>query len=205
LIDEKWEGGKRYKARWTERDAEDAVSETVRAASYLARHRTGVKLVLSAQGVSASQYLRCTQHIVPLLSPGDVFGLGGWCITGKLPAQMLPVFRETMRLVIPFLGREGVKQVHIWGVCYAKALGELLWLCDEYGIALSTDSAGPSIRPAMGSWGYAEWRDPTYQRPPVEIRGSERARHVAATREWLEGFRATPHYVPLQPRQMKMF
>jgi hypothetical protein len=205
LIDEKWDGGTRYKARWTEVDAEHAIEETVRAAIYLAHHRMSTKLVLSAQGVSAQQYLRCAERIVPLLAPGDVFGLGGWCITGKLPTQMLPVFRETMRLVIPFLGREGVKQVHIWGVCYAKALGELLWLCDEYDIALSTDSAGPSVRPAMGSWGYAEWSDPSYRRPPVEIRGLERARHVGATRQWLETFRMTPHYAPLQPRQMKLF
>jgi hypothetical protein len=204
LIDEKWEGGTRYKARWTEQDAEDAVEETVRAARYLAQHRMGVKLVLSAQGVSAHQYLRCAERIVPLLAPDDVFGLGGWCITGKLPKQMLPVFRETMRVVVPFLGREGVRQVHIWGVCYAKALGELLWLCDEYGIALSTDSAGPSVRPAMGSWGYAEWSDPTYQRPPVETRGLERARHVKATRAWLEAFRMTPHYVPLRPLQLRL-
>jgi hypothetical protein len=127
---------------------------------------------------------------------GDIFGLGGWCIIGKRPVQMMPVFRETMQLVIPFLGREGVKKVHIWGVCYAKALGELLWLCDHYNIALSTDSSGPSLRPAMGEWGYAEWRDPTYQRPPVEIRGLERARHVAATRRCLADFRLTRHYKP---------
>ena len=205
LIDEKWEGGTRYKARWSEADAEYAIEETVQAAAYIAHHRMGVKLVLSAQGVSAHQYLRCAERIVPLLASDDVFGLGGWCITGKLPAQMLPVFRETMRLVIPFLGREGVKRVHIWGVCFAKALGELLWLCDEHAITLSTDSAGPSIRPAMGEWGYAEWRDRSYQRPPTAIRGLERARHVAATRAWLEAFRTTPHYIPLQPRQTRLF
>lgn len=204
LIDEKWEGGVRRKARWTEQDAEYAVKTTVYAAAHLAQHRAGIKLVLSAQGVSAQQYLRCAQQIVPLLEDGDIFGLGGWCITGKMPAQMMPVFRETMRLVIPFLGREGVKRVHIWGVCYAPALGELLWLCDEWGITVSTDSAGPSILPAMGQWGYAEWRDNTYKQPPVEIRGLERARHVQATRTWLQSFRETPHYVPLKARQMKL-
>src|SRR5438552_1185697 len=140
LIDEKWEGGVRHKARWSEQDAEIAVEKTIQAAAYLTHHRQGVKAVLSAQGVSASQYLRCTQQIVPLMETGDVFGLGGWCITGKLPVQMMPVFREVITLVIPFLGREGVKRVHIWGVCYAKALGELLWACDQYGIVLSTDS-----------------------------------------------------------------
>ncbi len=202
LIDEKWEGGARYKARWTEQDAAYAVTQTVQAAAYLSRHRTGCQLVLSAQGVSAAQYLTCAQQIVPLLEPGDLFGLGGFCITGKLPRQMMPVFRETMRLVIPFLGREGVKRVHVWGVCYAPALGELLYLCDEQGITLSTDSAGPSIHPALGQWGYAEWRDLSYVRPPTETRGLERARHVQATRAWLTDFRSTRHYHPLRPRQL---
>lgn len=205
LIDEKWVDGVRHKARWNEQDAQEAVDTTVKAAAYLAQHRQGKRLVLSAQGVSASQYLACAQHVVPLLEEGDIFGLGGWCITGKLPAQMMPVFRETMRLVIPFLGREGVKRVHIWGVCYAKALGELLWLCDQWGIALSTDSVGPSLHPVRGQWGYAEWRDSTYVRPPVETRGQARAEHVAATRAWLNSFRSTQHYVPLHPRQLSLF
>ncbi len=204
LIDEKWEGGVRYKARWSEQDAEDAVMTTVDAAAYLASHRYGVKAILSAQGVSARQYLRCAEQIVPLMEQGDIFGLGGWCITGKLPAQIMPVFRETMSVVIPFLGHEGVKRVHIWGVCYAKALGELLWLCDEHAIALSTDSSGPSVRPAMGEWGYAEWRNPLYIRPSVDVRGLERARHVEATRQWLRSFRSTSHYAPMRPRQQKM-
>lgn len=188
LIDEKWQDGRRYKSRWTEQDAEVAINRTVNAARYLSL-KTGPARILSAQGVSARQYLSCAEQIVPLLSNGDVFGLGGWCITGKLPSQMLPVFRETMQLVIPFLGKEGVKRVHIWGVCYAKALGELLYLCDEYGITLSTDSMGPSIRPARGRWGYASWTNPHYRIPPVEIRGLHRAQHVQLTREWLADFR----------------
>ncbi len=208
LIDEKWEGGMRHKARWSEQDAETAVAVTVQAAAYLTRPRYGLNAVLSAQGVSAQQYLRCAEQIVPLMEEGDMFGLGGFCITGKLPAQIMPVFREVIALVIPFLGREGVKRVHIWGVCYAKALGELLWICDHYGIAVSTDSSGPSVKPVMGEWGYAEWRDPSYKRPAPDIRGLERARHVQATRQWLEAFRSTAHYGPLnrgRPTQLKLF
>jgi hypothetical protein len=207
LIDEKWEGGIRHKARWSEQDAETAVALTVQAAAYLTRHRYGMNAVLSTQGVSAQQYLRCAERIVPLMEEGDIFGLGGFCITGKPPAQMMPVFREVMTLVIPFLGREGVKRVHIWGVCYAKALGELLWMCDQYGIAVSTDSSGPSVKPAMGEWGYAEWRNPFYERVPPDIRGLERARHVQATRQWLQAFRSTAHYGPLnggRPTQLKL-
>lgn len=204
LIDEKWIGGVRYKARWTEGDAEDAVRLTVDAARYLTTHRqAGIHAILSAQGVSAKQYLACAQQIVPLLEPGDIFGLGGFCITGKMPKQMVPVFLEIIDLVIPFLGREQVKQVHIWGVCFAEALGELLRLCDVHGIALSTDSMGPSIRPANGRWGYAEWIDHQYQKPPCEVLGLDRARHVALTRAWLANFRGTPHYQPVM-RQLRL-
>lgn len=133
------------------------------------------------------------------MQEGDIFGLGGWCITGKMPAQMLPVFRETMYALIPFLGKEGVQWIHIWGVIFPKALGNLLHLCDEYGIKLSTDSAGPQVKPCFGSWGYGNWFDPMYERPPVEIRGLERARHAALTGEWLANFRSTPYYKPIIP------
>ena len=189
LIDEKWENGIRHKARWTEADAELAVKLTVKAAAFLSAHRQDIPCILSAQGVSAKQYLKCAEQVVPHLETQDLFGLGGWCVTGKFPAQIMPVFRETMHEVIPFLGREGVKHVHIWGVCYAPALGELLWLCNQHDIALSTDSMGPSIKPCMGAWGYASWRDNTYHQPSPDIRGLERARHVQLTREWLADFR----------------
>jgi hypothetical protein len=146
---------------------------------------------------------------VPLLQENDVFGLGGWCITGKFPRQFLPMFRETMHLVIPFLGKEGVKRVHVWGCCYAPALGELLYLCDEWGIGLSTDSAAPSIRPAFGRWGYGSWSDPTYthRKPSVEELGRHRRLHVYLTRRWLRDFRVRePAYYRavwrLQPQQL---
>jgi len=102
-------------------------------------------------------------------------------------------FRETISLVVP-LAAQFVNRVHIWGVCYAPALGELLWMCDRYGIKLSTDSSGPQVRPTRGEWGYMGWRDTEYKRSPVEIRGLERARHVVATREWLSKFRELEWY-----------
>src|SRR6266567_2531665 len=197
LIDEKWSHGLRHKARWTEQEAQEAVEMTVHAAVYLAHHRDGVGAVLSLQGVSAKQYLACAERIVPLLETGDMLGLGGWCILGKVPS-LLTVFRETLRVLLPFLGKEAVKQVHIWGVCFPDALRELVWWCAQYGIKVSTDSAHPSIHPVFGQWGYADWRDKLYVRPPIldscragmfdrceRCRGLERARHVAATRDWL--------------------
>lgn len=199
LIDEKWQNGVRHKARWSEQEAELAVKITVAAARYLSQHRHGLGAILSAQGVTAAQYVRCAAQIVPLLQDGDIFGLGGWCITGKMPAQILPVFRETMYVLIPFLSRAGVKRVHIWGVIFPKALGQLLYTCDEYGIKLSTDSAGPQVKPCYGSWGYGDWHDKTYTQPPVETRGLERARHAHLTSSWLANFRQTQYYKPIKP------
>jgi hypothetical protein len=216
LIDEKWIGERRHKARWSEADAALAVEETVRAAAYLAHHRHGMRAILSAQGVSPQQYLGCVEDIVPLLEEGDMLGLGGWCILGKFPSLMA-VFCETMRRVFPFLARERVTWIHSWGVCYAPALQVLAWLCSEYGIRLSTDSAHPSLHPVFGEWGYANWRDPSYTRPPIldsckaqefhkcmGCRGLERARHVAATRHWLQHFPLTPPPRLTQPRQLSL-
>lgn len=205
LIDEKWIGGVRYKARWDEKDAALAVKMTVDAARYLNQNRQEVAAIFSAQGVSARQYLACTEQIIECFQDGDIFGFGGFCITGKKPVQIMPGFRETVQAVVPFIASEGVKRAHIWGVTYAPALGELLYLCDQYDVALSTDSIWPSIKPCKGDWGYASWRDNTYRRPEPSIRGLERARHVEATRDWLANFREREaqfyRFIPVIPRK----
>jgi hypothetical protein len=237
LIDEMWSedearGGifRRHKRRWTEAAAEEAVEETVQAARYLAApaHRNGIPCVLSAQGVNPRQYLRCVQQIVPLLQTEDILGLGGWCIVGKFPAQMLPIFRETMALVLPLLGREGIRRVHLWGVIYAPALADLLWLCEQYQVTLSTDSIGPAVRPALGRWGYADWCDWTYRSAPIlspqreqeaalssvkaydgkrislpHVMGLHRAEHVRQVRAWLGRLRQTVYYPATEPRWLR--
>jgi hypothetical protein len=187
LIDETWTEDAsglrtRCKKRWSETDADLAVEETIAAAAYLHQHRNGLPCILSAQGVSPRQYLHCIEQIMPYVRDGDIVGLGGFCILG-LNHSYLPGFRETMRLVIPFLKREGIRRVHIWGVCFAEPLGELLWLCDhdeegnldpQQRLHLSTDSIGPSTRPVKkdkqtdyGTWGYASWCNNRYPVPPV--------------------------------------
>jgi hypothetical protein len=194
LIDEKWTDGMRSKRRWGESDAWAAVDETVGAARFLheRRHAIPSRLVLSAQGVTANQYLECVQSIAPFFRDGDALGLGGWCILGQR-RSLMPIFRETVLEVIP-AAATFTKSVHIWGVLYAPAIGELLWMCDQHGLKLSTDSSGPSVRPARGVWGYMGWIDKGYKRPPVAVRGLERARHVDAVREWLDGFRKLEYY-----------
>jgi hypothetical protein len=211
LIDETWKDEFRQKERWSEQAGMFAVKATVEAAAYLDAHRSrGIGCVMSAQGVTVEQYVECTEKVLQYVDVDqDIFGLGGWCILGKR-SSLLPLFRETMQQVIPLVASHKVKRVHIWGVCFTEGLGPLLWLCDQYGLQLSTDSVGPSTRPTRGEWGYGSWRDPSYRKPmtlpsckvvnaggykapacsaETHCMGLERARHVALTREWLAHFR----------------
>jgi hypothetical protein len=214
LIDEKWTNGKRYKVRWSESEAEQAVVETVAAARFLAgnRHKlpVGTRLVLSAQGVTAEQYLYCAKQVFPLLSDGDILGLGGWCIAGKMPRRIRPTFNTTVLRVLPCAADSGVERVHIWGVVDPTFLGPLLWVCDQNGLRLSTDSAGPQLRPAMGEWGYRGWRNGAYNSPPVEARGIHRAMHVRMTRIYLNNLRRSrfyhhPELPDIEDRRQKCF
>lgn len=203
LIDEKWENGVRSKRRWSENDAESAVRETVEAVMFMKRTHSG-GTVLSAQGVTANQYLKCAMEIFPLMDMDkDIFGLGGWCITGKMSKRIMPSLRSTFRKVIPAAANAGVKRVHIWGVLYAPALRELLSWCKQFDIVCSTDSSGPQVRPCFGEWGYDDWRNNNYKRHPVETRGLERARHVQLTREWLSNFSERRTFN--RPVQMSLF
>jgi hypothetical protein len=195
LIDEVWDEGNRHKRRWSVAQAESAVETTVAAAKFIAENRDGLNLILSAQGVDAPQYLDCVEQVIPYMDmERDALGFGGWCIIGKMPKQMMPVFSETVRTVIPVAAAKGVKRLHIWGVIYPKALGELLWMCDQHDIAVSTDSSGVCLQPIFGQWGYGDWRDNSYSRQPVEKRGLERIRHLNQAREWLKTFRTRDYY-----------
>jgi hypothetical protein len=196
LIDECWNAdGERSKRRWTVTEAHEAVKVTIAAAEYLAANRHDLNLILSAQGVDAKQYMEC---VIPVISymdtTRDSLGLGGWCIIGTRPAQMMPVFRDTIRKVIPYAAKQGVQKVHIFGVIYPPALGELLWMCNQHDIAVSTDSTSPANHPFRGQWGYGSWRDNSYQRVPVDLRGAERARHVQYTRDYLDYLILEPEY-----------
>jgi hypothetical protein len=207
LIDEMWTNGNRFKRRWSENDAWGAVQETIAGAKYMSNHCND-RLILSAQGVTSNQYLECVVRVLEWTDPSsDIFGLGGWCISGKMPSVMREPFDDTMSLIIPTLAEAKIKRVHIWGVMDALFLGPLLYLCDEHDLILSTDSSGPSIRPVMGEWGYKGWRDNNYKRPDVAVRGLHRALHVERTREWLANLRETQFYRPpiIQPKQMVLF
>ncbi len=193
LIDEKWQDGRRIKARWTEDDAWQAVGETVKAARFMATNYAGGR-VQSAQGVSPGQYLDCAKMVLEWFDfEHDIFGLGGWCISGLMPLVMRPPFNETMLTIIPFLAESGVKNAHIWGVSDVTFLGPLLWMCDQYGIKISTDSSAPQTRPIRGIWGFRGWYK-EYGQPPVDIRGIHRMLLVKLFRCRLNSLRDSEFY-----------
>lgn len=196
LIDETWDkNGVRTKKRWTVAEAHEAVNVTIAAAQYLSENRNDLNLILSVQGVDAKQYMTCAKPVIDCMDVSrDSLGLGGWCIIGTRPAQMMPVFRDTIRKVIPYAAKRGVQKAHIFGVIYPPALGELLWMCNQHDITISTDSTSPANHPFRGQFGYGTWRDNKYKRVPVEQRGVERARHVAQTRDYLNYLMLEPEY-----------
>lgn len=185
LIDEKWVDGVRKKLRWERSEAERAVQVTIDAAAFLAVNETQVARVFSAQGVAVDQYVECVRGLLPFFRSGDVLGLGGWCIMGIKPKQIYPVFEQIIPKVMSLAALSGLHRVHIWGVLYEPALKLLAEWGRWLGLTVSTDSRGPSTRPAFGSWGYADWVDHDYKRPDPFVRGLERARHVQAVRSWL--------------------
>lgn len=193
LIDEMWVDGRRKKRRWSESDAERAVDETIRAARFMKESYDG-PAVLSVQGVTPSQYVVCAKEIVPMIEDGDVLGLGGWCISGKYPAQMRAPFNLTMNRLIPYVANAGVIRVHIWGVMDSRFLGPLLFLCDQWGVQLSTDSSGPQLRPKRGVWGYMGWKNRGYEKPKDNM-AVHRVMHVKIARAWLRcGLRNSEFY-----------
>lgn len=193
LIDETWNDNVRVKRRWTIQDAEWAVGETVQAAQWLNKHRVGIPLVLSAQGVDAAQYLHCVEMLIDCFQSGDVLGFGGWCVVGRIPRQMMEIFRQTCDLVLPFIAKQGIYAVHIWGVIFPPALAYLLSVARIYNISVSTDSTGPKLYPVFGKWGYGSWRNPDYRlnRPSGVALGRDRIAHVDITRQWLGMFSET--------------
>lgn len=184
LIDEKWVGGRRKKERWTVAEADRAVRVTVEAAAYLSAQRDRLaprKLVLACQGVDAAQYAECAAGVLAHCRPGDVFGLGGWCILGWFKSW-IPTFWDAMRRVLPAVAASGIDRVHIFGVTYLPVLGGLSWLCDRHGLALSTDSSGPVLSVTWKNVKQAGAKHPTWEG------------NVAWWREALAGLRRSSHY-----------
>lgn len=195
LIDETWQEGQRNKKRWSYEDARQAVETTVAASHFAAANRDSrAGLIQSAQGVEPKQYLDCARRVIDNMDTlTDKLGLGGWCIVG-IRRELMPVFHETLRLVIPYAAAAGVQSVHIWGVIYPAAIGMLQWWADEYELTVSTDSTSPTLKPVWGQWGYGDERRKIEPINP-DRRGAARLVHVCQTRHYVARIADTRFYV----------
>ena len=111
-----------------------------------------------------------------------MIGFGGWCILGRWKSW-LPVFFETCRRTFPLIAKAGVSRLHIFGVLFEPALGQALWLADEFGLRLSVDSSAPLLACA--------W--PNAKKAGVRAEGGYRA-NVEWWRRRLASLRESRHY-----------
>ena len=166
-------------------EADRAVRVTVDAAAYLAAQREHLgsrQLCLACQGVDGIQYGEAVAGVLEHARPGDWIGLGGWCILG-LHKSWIPTFWQAARRCLPMIARAGITRAHIFGVLYPPVLGGLLWLCDQHGLTLSTDSSGPVLQ--------VLWKDRVKA-------GAYHATWEANAEHWvvtLANLRTSPHYV----------
>ena len=151
LVDEQLIEGENVKQRWGYSAAEEAVRETVEAAQYMATNRDLLrprKLILSCQGVTIEQYVRCAKRVIRLMERDDCFGFGGFCIIGQrrfsitpdgctFPEQFVRIFEE----VAPLLRKAKIKRAHIFGVSYLPVLKQIAPMAQEHGIQLSIDTS----------------------------------------------------------------
>jgi hypothetical protein len=139
---------KKIKQRGSEETAHEAIKQTILAAEYYATQRQTIATSVTwiAQGVTPQQYLNdCTLPLLDLFQKGDYYGFGGFCIIGRKRKTMLPLFYETVNLVLPVLRKKNIARVHIYGVCIPEAITYLHEQCKKYGIDASTDSSAPEI------------------------------------------------------------
>jgi hypothetical protein len=151
LVDEQLIEGSKQKQRWEYDAAEQAVIETVGAAEYLAERRQQLaprKLILSCQGVTIEQYVRCAKQIIRIMDKQDCFGFGGFCIIGQRRFSITPdgctfpeQFARIVEQVMPMLQTAGIKRAHVFGVSYLPALKQAYPIALRHGIQFSTDTS----------------------------------------------------------------
>lgn len=152
LVDEQLEDGKQIKRRATEEEGEACVRETIEAAKYLASQREGLaprKLILSCQGTTTEQYLRCIREVLQVARPGDIIGLGGFCIISK-SKEAEAQFYEVIRKGFPLIASADIDRVHIFGVGIFRALIQAETVAKAHGITCSYDTSGYEVSAVFG-------------------------------------------------------
>lgn len=145
-VDEAVVDGRKIKVRGTEESAIGAVQGTLEAARYYAtqRHRIRGRVGWVGQGINAAQYASCVVAMLAFMRPDDVFAFGGFCIWGRMPAQITPLAHGTLRRVIPLVRDvAGIRDFHLLGVMYAPGVTWAARAATMLGVSLATDGSGP--------------------------------------------------------------
>ena len=152
LVDESPGSPGRSKRRVYHALAEKYVKETIEAAEFLVDQRRDLKprrLVLSCQGTTAPQYLRCVDEILEMTEPGDVIGFGGFCIVGQ-HKRLAKQFFSVLEAAVPKLKKHGITAVHFFGVGYFPVLVRAHVLCRAAGIEPSYDTSSYEFNGVLG-------------------------------------------------------
>lgn len=152
LVDEQFDGNCQFKERVSYSEGEDYVSETIEASRYLASKRSDLyprRLVLSCQGTTTEQYIRCLHGILEYTTPEDIIGLGGFCIISR-SKEYEKQFYEVINQAFPIIAEHGITRVHIFGVGIIRVLVQAEILGRRYGIECSYDTSSYEVNAVFG-------------------------------------------------------
>lgn len=158
-VDEAMIDGKKVKVRGDETSAALAVESTLAAAAHYAKNRGDIRGRIGwvGQGIDADQYTKCIIAQRHYFRHGDIIGLGGFCIWGRMPARMTETAHETITRVVDW-GRMwgGVREFHLLGVMYAPAIRWAASLARKRRVRFATDGSGPEQAACISGAVYRE-------------------------------------------------
>lgn len=144
-VDEAVIDGRKVKVRGDERSAERAIEDTLAAAAVYAARRADIRgrIEWVGQGISPDQYLDCLRLQRRYFRDGDLIGLGGFCIWGRMPTRMRNTAHKTIAWAVNWGRLHGICEYHMLGVMYAPAVRWAAGLARKRRVRFATDGSGP--------------------------------------------------------------
>lgn len=152
LVDEQVNETGQFKKRVDHDTGAEFVEETLKASEFLVSRRSELEdrqLILSCQGTSITQYIGCVESMLEIAQPGDIIGLGGFCILSK-NMEYEKEFYEVIMDVFPKIHQRGIDRVHIFGMGTFRALVQADVLARMNDIELSYDTSSPEMNSVYG-------------------------------------------------------
>ena len=152
LVDEQIVDGVQTKARVSKDLGKTYVDESIEAARYLTSKRDVLgprKLILSCQGADDTQYLECLDSILDIARPGDIIGLGGFCILSRSKRYEEEFYRVVSK-GFPRIRDAGIDRVHIFGMGVFRALVQADIYGRMNGIECSYDTSAAEMNAVFG-------------------------------------------------------